>query len=88
MKEVERDVAPPGCFRRLLAAIGHVMDFCCGVLFCYFGGAGLIVLVPAVLEFENAEALLVCLIGLAISSGLLAIGFFFFRDWWRGRARP
>jgi hypothetical protein len=87
MREAKRDVAPPGSFRRLLAKIERVMDFCCGVLFCYLGGAGLFVLVPAGLEldFEDAGALLTYLIGLAISAAFLLNGFWFFREWRRGR---
>jgi hypothetical protein len=88
-EEAKRDTAPPGwfggCWR---ARIEHVMDFCCGVLFCFYGGGGLLLFGASMLDFhfQDAGDLLTRLAGFAISAVFLLIGLCFFREWRRDRA--
>jgi hypothetical protein len=88
MKEAKRDVAPPGWFRRMLAAIERVVNFSYAVTCIGFGTGGVIVLVLTVLLYgiKDGRALLTDLGVLAISGVFLLIGFWFFREWQRGRA--
>jgi hypothetical protein len=88
MREAKRDVAPPGWFRRILAAIERVLNFCCGVLFCFYGGGGLLLFGASMLDFhfQDAGDLLTRLAGFAISGGAFALGLWLFREWRRGRA--
>jgi hypothetical protein len=76
MREVKRDVAPPGWFER-------ATDFCCGVFLCVFGIPALLLFGMSLLSFnfKDARELLVRLIGFAISGAAVAFGVWFFREW-------
>jgi hypothetical protein len=87
-EEAKRDVAPPGAFGRMCAAIERVVNFSYAVTFIGFGTGGVIVLVLTVLLYgiKDGGALLTDLGVLVISGVFTVIGFWFFRQWQRGRA--
>ena len=84
MMEGERKTAP-GWFRRLLAAIDHVMNFLCGVFFVYLGGVGLIGsagTLPKVIDDNDWPVYLAIV---AVFVFFFVLGLWFFREWRRGR---